>query len=247
MITVGSVYARKSDVINAVATECAGKSAFRTPVSDKTRIVFKCMDKNSGCDYHVRAGYVKKHDAFVVSASRPHTTCESMFSRARSPENKLIYLNSLVRPYLMQDFTTTAATIKKQIQLSEKTFPSRKAVWRACQSVKKALQGEVSSQFGLLKSLGQQFTSVNVQVEFLFELDSEERFKRGSFMLPGCDVFLANSNPRILLDATLLKGPYLGQLLICTALDVNNEVKSLDSHSRIVKTMKIGQVFVNSS
>ena len=199
------------------------KTSFVTPVSDRKNVVFKCTNKK--CTYFLRGAHHVKRNLVVVTSIIPHSVCNSIDAMIRKPANRFKLLERLITPMLRLDATISAEYICKAIFERHSISSGYKPVWKAIQKKREKLAGEEADQFSLLYAYGNEFLKCNPDGDFLFSVDDENRIVRSSFLLPGSNEFLENTNQRIFLDSTFLTGIYGGQLFICCALDMNGNIR----------------------
>ncbi|XP_044500237.1 uncharacterized protein LOC123221453 [Mangifera indica] len=100
--------------------------------------------------------------------------------------------------------------------------------WRAKTYVINALQGSPEESFGILREYCHNLELKNPGTMVRIDVDLENRFKF-FFMCMGCSIrgFQQFCRPVICIDASHLKGKYLGSFFIAVAKDGNNQIYPL--------------------
>ncbi|XP_044500271.1 uncharacterized protein LOC123221497 [Mangifera indica] len=194
--------------------------------SDNIRYELKCVHPQ--CKWRARATREQDGDYWVLRRMDETHTCPRDQILPHHRQAGAESLGNILKSMFVVDRIYRPKEIISDMADRYRIDISYTQAWRAKTYAINALRGSPEESFGILREYCHNLELKNPGTMARIDVDLENRFKF-FFMCMGCSIrgFQQFCRPVICIDASHLKGKYLGSLFIAVAKDGNNQIYPL--------------------
>lgn len=197
----------------------------KTVKSDPMRLMVKCSQASTGCDWYLRVAKIQKSDFWCVRVYRNMHKCSRSVqstSYTRQRGTPRLVASVLHEDYPCQFDTPAPKNIMSIVQGRLGLSCSYSTALRGKKQHVKDVRGSPETSYKLLFSYLHMLKVVNPGTITSVELDEDKRFKFLFIALGASVEGFRAMRKVIVIDATFLKTVYGGMLVFATAQDPNH-------------------------